>query len=672
MSPAVPPTPPSDEERGDPLAMGSQAAPDPEDLAQATEAAESAAPEKVSDGGSGDEPDAPAEEPPVSAVATSGVPASPASRGDSRSSPLPLPPYRRRDSAPAAPRFLSPRGRTTPYPMPGDDDPQDDPRGPALPRSPVAVHLSPRMTAIFGGLFGLACVTSIVALLIQVVPPRDERVVASTTAHPKSRDKSKAAPAPTVKKRVRVALPSPWRLKELEKDSTVRIESAKMERRSFVDALAEKGVPTAQAYRIMKAFDGVRTFEKAARKDRFTVAMERSSKRVKAFEYQVSPSEIYQAREGADGLLVGAKLDMKIAEAEYVGAFYVTGDIETAYVHGGFEDGILPALNEALSGRLSTESFQEGGVVKVIAIEETALGLFSRYKRIVAMEYRPPDPSQKPVRIYSFTGQESRGYFDERGKQPFGGGWRSPCPGAPVTSRFNPKRMHPILKKVMPHNGTDFGAPTGTPVYAAYRGVVDFVGPNGPTGNWVSITHPNGVETGYAHLSKFAPGLKVGDKVGTHQLIGYVGTTGRSTGPHLHLSARKDGKFFDAESLKFDGERVLPAVDRQAFSATKADLDKRLEAIPLPEPPPQAPKPAAAAPAAQGSQAAPAQAAAAPADKKGKDRTARQVATPAALASAAAEPGFHPSTFVEDNSEDDGDDPKPVVPKKAPVDDEGE
>ncbi|MCC6556913.1 MAG: M23 family metallopeptidase [Polyangiaceae bacterium] len=462
------------------------------------------------------------------------------------------------------------------------------------------------MTAIFGGLFGLATVTSIVALLIQVVPVRDERaLVAASLAGSALAPPKVAAAAPAVKKKERTPVPGPWRITELSKDASVILVSDAIDRRSFITALADKGVPKAQVYRVMKAFDGVRKFDKCGRKDRFTVAMDRSTRRVRAFEYAISASEVYQAREDANGLLTGAALDMKIAEEEVVASFYVGKDIIASYRSGGLEDGALDVIDDALSGRMSTESFEEGGTVRLIAIEETALGMFSRYKKVVALEYRPPDPAAKPVRIYDFKGQESRGYFDERGRQPYAGGWRSPVPGAPVTSKFNPKRLHPVLKKIMPHNGTDFGAPMGTPVYSAYRGVVDSVGPAGPSGNLVTITHPNGITTGYAHLSRFAPGIKAGDRVGTHHLIGYVGSTGRSTGPHLHFTAKRDGKFFDAETLQLDGERVMPGTDRAAFSAAKEALDKRLDSIPLPEPPPEpvapAPKeapPASAAPAA--------------------------------------------------------------------------
>ena len=134
----------------------------------------------------------------------------------------------------------------------------------------------------------------------------------------------------------------------------------------------------------------------------------------------------------------------------------------------------------------------------------------------------------------------------------------------------------------MPHEGIDFGAPMGTPVGASSYGTVTFVGFAGPTGNFVRLSHPGDIETGYAHLSRFAEGLKVGDKVKRMQIVGYVGSTGRSTGPHLHFSAKRAGKFFDPETLNLDGLRTLAAKERVQFEQTKAEYDKLLDAVPLP------------------------------------------------------------------------------------------
>ncbi len=117
----------------------------------------------------------------------------------------------------------------------------------------------------------------------------------------------------------------------------------------------------------------------------------------------------------------------------------------------------------------------------------------------------------------------------------------------------------------------------------------------------MKIQHPGDIETGYAHLSRFAEGLKVGDHVKRLQIIGYVGTTGRSTAPHLHFTAKKNGEFIDAETLNLDGMRVIAKDERDAFADVKRKYDELLDAIALPvvDIAPEAPVVAAApAPAA--------------------------------------------------------------------------
>ena len=166
--------------------------------------------------------------------------------------------------------------------------------------------------------------------------------------------------------------------------------------------------------------------------------------------------------------------------------------------------------------------------------------------------------------------------------------------GAGVTSRFNPKRMHPILKRIKPHNGTDFGAPIGTPVVAAGAGKLAFIGRAGPNGNMITIAHDGGLQTGYSHLSRFVKGLKVGARVEKQQPIGYVGSTGRSTGPHLHFSTKKNGRFIDPESLNLDGLLRL-TVDQRASSELRRKYDRMLDALHLP--PARAPIAVASAPA---------------------------------------------------------------------------
>ncbi|MDI1442630.1 M23 family metallopeptidase [Polyangium sp. 6x1] len=263
-------------------------------------------------------------------------------------------------------------------------------------------------------------------------------------------------------------------------------------------------------------------------------------------------------------------------EHEQAGAL-VLGSPGPVAAQGALDDVFLDEIDDVLGSCLPDDDQRDGATIRLVADgKEAADG--GRDTHILALEYRPP--AGEPARFYEFVGLDARGFYDATGTRACSTGWRSPLAKLRRTSPFNPRRMHPILRRPMPHQGTDFGAPQGTPVYASYRGTVNFVGPHGAHGNWVAILHPDGTETGYAHLSRFAPGLQVGDQVRAHQLIGYVGSTGRSTGPHLHFSARAKETYFDAETLLRPPVAPVPETERYAFLKAKAELDQRLDAMP--------------------------------------------------------------------------------------------
>lgn len=436
------------------------------------------------------------------------------------------------------------------------------------------------MIAVFGTLLGLATVASIIALVMRVgITPAPTS--APSVADPES---PTAAPAPTVAKRQRTKLPGPWRVADARAEAGVRVVEGKVGTNSFLKAVEEAGVDKKEAYRVFNALKELRNLDKCDKADSFFALVDRASSRVKAFEYVVNKEEVYQAREGEGGELGAKRLDFKIERAQVKGSFVVDGDIDGSAEKGGLERGMSAVLAKALDGHMSLDELKRGDMVRVVAQEVTVLGEFSRYAGIEALEIRRADDKEKPFRLYYHRGQSERGYYDDKGRSPYEGGWRKPVKDAPITSRFNPKRLHPVLKKVMPHTGTDFGAPTGAPVGASSYGTVSFVGVAGPSGNLVKVDHPGGIETGYAHLSRFAEGLKVGNKVKRLELVGYVGSTGRSTGPHLHFTAKKNGEFFDAETLNLDGMRVIGKDERDAFAKVRQQYDETLDAIALPAP----------------------------------------------------------------------------------------
>ncbi len=163
-------------------------------------------------------------------------------------------------------------------------------------------------------------------------------------------------------------------------------------------------------------------------------------------------------------------------------------------------------------------------------------------------------------------------YFDANGQSAKKFLMKTPINGARLSSSFG-NRKHPVLGYTKLHKGTDFAAPTGTPIYAAGNGRITSYGPNGSYGNFVKIEHANGYTTAYAHLSRFSKGLKRGSSVRQGEVIGYVGTTGRSTGPHLHYEVYVGGKPVNAMTLKLPTGRKLDGPQLEQFKAEMARIE---------------------------------------------------------------------------------------------------
>lgn len=166
-------------------------------------------------------------------------------------------------------------------------------------------------------------------------------------------------------------------------------------------------------------------------------------------------------------------------------------------------------------------------------------------------------------------------YFDETGKNIRGFLLRTPVDGARLTSGFG-KRRHPILGYARAHQGVDFGAGSGTPVLAAGDGVVVKAGRWGGYGNWLQIRHSGGWDTGYAHLSRYAKGLRPGMKVRQGQVVAYVGTTGLSTGPHLHYEVWQRGRRVNPVGAKVPQGTVLAGAELRRFQGEKVRLERLL------------------------------------------------------------------------------------------------
>src|SRR6056300_1339141 len=180
--------------------------------------------------------------------------------------------------------------------------------------------------------------------------------------------------------------------------------------------------------------------------------------------------------------------------------------------------------------------------------------------------------SGKNNALYYFEKKGSEGHYDENGKSVEKALMKTPINGARLSSAFG-MRKHPIDGYNKMHRGTDFAAPMGTPIMASGSGVVTRARWCGGGGNCVKIKHNSTYETIYAHMKNFARGIKEGIRVKQGQIIGYVGSTGKSTGPHLHYEVVVNGKKVNSQKLKLPSGKTLKGKEREIFEVEKIKLD---------------------------------------------------------------------------------------------------
>ncbi|MEM9289000.1 MAG: M23 family metallopeptidase [Pseudomonadota bacterium] len=247
-----------------------------------------------------------------------------------------------------------------------------------------------------------------------------------------------------------------------------------------------------------------------------------------------------------------------IAQADIDNSLYLTAE------EAEMPAATIVALIKALSYRVDFQrEIRSGDGFRTLYHTSEAADGATRPGDII---YAELDLGDRVERLYQFkhpkTGRTD--YFDEKGESMRRLLMRTPIDGARLTSSFG-KRRHPVLGYVKSHPGVDFGARTGTPIYAAGDGVIERANRYGSYGNYIRIRHVRGFKTAYAHLSRFAKGMKAGRKVRQGQVIGYVGATGRVTGPHLHYEVIRSGKRVNPMRLDLPTGEVLSGDALAAF-----------------------------------------------------------------------------------------------------------
>ncbi|GBC79183.1 Murein DD-endopeptidase MepM [bacterium HR09] len=245
----------------------------------------------------------------------------------------------------------------------------------------------------------------------------------------------------------------------------------------------------------------------------------------------------------------------------------------------GERDELAIALAEVFAWQVDFHrDLQPGDQVKVLFVRQESEGELLGYGPILAATLVNKG---KEYRAFRYLHQGKAGYYDELGRPLKRQFLRSPLPYSRVTSGFSLSRRHPILGRRLPHFGVDYAAPEGTPVRATADGVVSFVGWKGGGGKTVEIRHAGGFTTAYLHLSRFASGLTVGRRVSQGEVIGYVGSTGLATGPHLDYRVTQNGRYLNPARIGSDPAPPLAGKALEAFNAAKMKLEAAL-ACPAP------------------------------------------------------------------------------------------
>jgi len=258
----------------------------------------------------------------------------------------------------------------------------------------------------------------------------------------------------------------------------------------------------------------------------------------------------------------GATIHFQRLERPYdVEVQTVSAQIESSLFEDGRKAGIAPALLSQLTDIFTWDLDMEKGLgngdsVKVLYEKRTRKRTQAKSSlRILAAEL--VNAGQKFTAIYFEKQKGVGGYYDLDGRSLARSFLRFPLEFADITSHFSESRFHPILKTHTAHTGVDFAAERGTPVRAVGDGIIALAGWRGRYGKAIDLQHDASYMSRYAHLQNFADGIRNGVEVKKGQIIGYVGSTGRSTGPHLHFELYKDQQYVNPLSVDFPAEDTI-------------------------------------------------------------------------------------------------------------------
>jgi len=256
-----------------------------------------------------------------------------------------------------------------------------------------------------------------------------------------------------------------------------------------------------------------------------------------------------------------------------------SGVIDSSLYRAAMSAGVAPSVIVSLSDIFAWDvdfstDMRKGDTFNILYEQVYVDGKFVKNGSIVGAELTNSGRDYKAIYFKDKKGRA--GYYDLDGTSLRRMLMKSPLRYRRISSYFTERRFHPILKIYRPHHGIDYAAPRGTPVDAAGSGKVIFAGWKRGYGRFIAIKHSNGYSTGYGHLSKIKRGIRRGKRVEQGEVIGYVGSSGISTGPHLHYEVRKNRRLINPLHIKGSPDKSVTGSDKAAFVLVKNNILQRL------------------------------------------------------------------------------------------------
>ncbi len=353
-----------------------------------------------------------------------------------------------------------------------------------------------------------------------------------------------------------------------------RIIKGKIQRaQTFYDLMVGQGMTPQEVLQIANAAKGVFNLRRIRAGQAYEVVLDATG-RPEEVRYTIDPEKTFVATRTPTGFETVVKKDpYEIYEQRVSGV--ITSTLFEAVQAVGEGPDLAIKLAEIFAWDVDFNfDIRRGDRFVLLFEEKWQGGKFREYGRILAAEFVNQGEALRA--LFYETSDGKRGYYTPEGKSLQKQFLRSPLKFTRISSKFTYKRFHPVLKRYRPHLGVDYVAPRGTPIHAAGDGKVIFAGRKGGNGNFVKVRHNGTYMTGYLHLSRIAKGIRKGRRVRQGQVIGYVGSTGLATGPHLCYRFYKHGKFVNPLRVKFPSASPVPKKEMEAFRQIQEALLPRL------------------------------------------------------------------------------------------------